>query len=335
MAAKIGINGFGRIGKLVLRAALQIPEVEVVAVNNLTPASINAHLFKYDSVHGVYEGDVDAADDAIIVDGKEIKSINEEDPANLPWGDLGVDIVVEATGIFREREQAKTHITGGAKNVIITAPGKNEDVTVVMGVNEEDYDPQKHHIISNASCTTNCLAPVAKVLDEELGINRGLMTTIHAYTTDQRVLDASHRDLRRARAAALSIIPTTTGAAKAVSQVLPQLEGKLNGFAVRVPVPNVSVVDLVINTDKKASRDDVNRVFREAAEGPMKGILAYTEDPLVSQDYNGNPYSSIVDGLSTMVIDDQLVKVVAWYDNEWAYSMRVVEFARYIAKKGL
>jgi glyceraldehyde 3-phosphate dehydrogenase len=335
MAVKMGINGFGRIGRLVLRAALKTSEVEVVALNDLTDATTNAHLFKYDSVHGIFDGDVRNTDNSININGKEIKVFSEKDPSQLPWGDLGVDIVVEATGIFREKSKAEAHIKGGAKKVIITAPAKNEDITIVLGVNEGNYDPAKHHVISNASCTTNCLAPVAKVLDEEFGIERGLMTTVHAYTNDQRILDQAHKDLRRARTAGQSIIPTTTGAAKAVALVLPQLKGKLNGFAMRVPVANVSVVDLVVNLRKNASVDDINGALKAAAEDSLKGILAYSEEPLVSQDYNGNPHSSIVDGLSTMTLDDQLAKVVSWYDNEWAYSMRVVELAQYIAGKGL
>jgi len=333
MTVKIGINGFGRIGRLVFRAALQIPELEVVAVNDLTDAATNAHLFKYDTIHGIFEGEVRSTDNSIIVNGREVKVFSERDPAQLPWGELGVNIVIESTGVFREKSKAEAHIKGGAKKVIITAPAKDEDITIVLGVNEDKYDPANHHIISNASCTTNCLAPVAKVLDEEFGIERGLMTTVHAYTNDQRILDQAHKDLRRARAAAQSIIPTTTGAAKVVALVLPQLKGKLNGLAMRVPVANVSVVDLVVDLRKKATVEDINGALKAAAEGNLKGILAYSEEPLVSQDYNGNPHSSIVDGLSTMTIDDTMAKVVAWYDNEWAYSLRVAELARYIASK--
>ncbi|NLO89401.1 MAG: type I glyceraldehyde-3-phosphate dehydrogenase [Clostridia bacterium] len=335
MSVRVGINGFGRIGRLVFRAALNNPDLEVVAINDLTDAATNAHLLKYDSIHGVLKDEVKSAEDAIIVNGKEVKVFSEKDPAQLPWGELGVDIVVEATGVFREKSKAEAHIKGGAKKVIITAPAKNEDITIVLGVNEDKYDPSKHHVISNASCTTNCLAPVAKVLDEEFGIERGLMTTVHAYTNDQRILDQAHKDLRRARAAAESIIPTTTGAAKAVALVLPQLKGKLNGMAMRVPVANVSVVDLVVSLKKKATAEDINAALKAASEGELKGILAYTEEPLVSKDFNGSSYSSIVDGLSTMTIDDSMAKVVAWYDNEWAYSVRVAELASYIASKGL
>jgi len=333
MTVKIGINGFGRIGRLVFRAALQIPELEVVAVNDLTDAATNAHLFKYDTIHGIFEGEVRSTDNSIIVNGREIKVFSERDPAQLPWGELGVNIVIESTGVFREKSKAEAHIKGGAKKVIITAPAKDEDITIVLGVNEDKYDPANHHIISNASCTTNCLAPVAKVLDEEFGIERGLMTTVHAYTNDQRILDQAHKDLRRARAAAQSIIPTTTGAAKAVALVLPQLKGKLNGLAMRVPVANVSMVDLVVELRKEATCKDINGALKAAAEGNLNGILAYSEEPLVSQDYNGNPHSSIVDGLSTMIIEDKMAKVIAWYDNEWAYSLRVAELARYIASK--
>ena len=335
MSVKVGINGFGRIGRLVLRAAVNMPEVEVVAVNDLTDASTNAHLLKYDSIHGIFDAEVSASDDAITVNGKEIKVLSERDPSKLPWGELGCDIVVESTGLFRDREKASAHFKGGAKKVIISAPAKNEDITIVMGVNEEKYDPAAHNIISNASCTTNCLAPVAKVLDEEFGIVRGLMTTVHAYTNDQRILDQAHKDLRRARAAAQSMIPTTTGAAKAVALVLPQLKGKLNGFAIRVPTANVSVVDLVVELNKKATADDINGALKAASEGNLKGILGYTEEPLVSKDFNGNSHSSIVDGLLTMTMGDNMAKVVAWYDNEWAYSVRIVELAKYIASKGL
>lgn len=335
MTVKVGINGFGRIGRLVLRAAIDLPDVEIVAINDLTDAATNAHLLKYDSVHGIMDGEISATDDALIVNGKEIKVLSERDPANLPWGQLGVDIVVESTGLFRDREKASKHLEAGAKKVIISAPAKNEDITIVLGVNEDKYDPANHHIVSNASCTTNCLAPVAKVLDEQFGIVRGLMTTVHSYTNDQRILDQAHKDLRRARAAAESIIPTTTGAAKAVALVLPQLKGKLNGFAMRVPTPNVSVVDLVVELGKKTTVEEINGALKAAAEGPMKGILAYTDEPLVSIDFNGNGNSSIVDGLSTMIIGDNMAKVVSWYDNEWAYSVRIVELAKYMAEKGL
>ncbi|HHY61930.1 MAG: type I glyceraldehyde-3-phosphate dehydrogenase [Bacillota bacterium] len=333
MAVKVGINGFGRIGRLVLRAADGHDDIEVVAVNDLMDARTNAHLFKYDSVHGTYPGKVVADDDCIEIGEKKIKVFAEKDPAKLPWGDLGVDIVVESTGVFRSKDKASAHLAGGAKKVIISAPAKNEDITIVMGVNEDKYDHANHHIISNASCTTNCLAPVAKVLMDTFGIKRGLMTTVHSYTNDQRILDLAHKDLRRARAAGMSMIPTTTGAAAAVALVLPELKGKLNGFALRVPTPNVSVVDLVVDLEKKATVDDVNDALRAAAEGPLAGILDYTEEELVSHDFNHNPHSSIVDGLCTMVMEDDMVKVIAWYDNEWGYSNRVVDLASFIAKQ--
>ncbi len=335
MAVKVGINGFGRIGRLVFRAALENPEIEIVAANDLADVETNAHLLKYDSTHGKLNRSVEVKSGSIFVDGKEVKILSEKDPAQLPWGDLGVDIVVESTGVFRDAEGAGKHLTAGAKKVVITAPAKNEDITIVMGVNEDKYDPANHHIISNASCTTNCLAPVAKVVDDEFTIKRGLMTTVHSYTNDQRILDLVHKDLRRARAAAESIIPTTTGAAKAVALVLPHLKGKLNGFAMRVPTPNVSVVDRVVEVEKSATAESVNAALKAAAEGKLKGILAYTDEPLVSRDFNGDPHSSIVDGLSTMVIEDTLVKVIAWYDNEWGYSCRVVDLVAYIASKGL
>jgi glyceraldehyde 3-phosphate dehydrogenase len=335
MTVKIGINGFGRIGRLVFRAALNNPEVEVVAVNDLGDAESNAHLLKYDSVHGILDAEVLAQDGSFKVNGKEVKVFAEKDPAKLPWSSVGVDIVVESTGLFTDATKAAAHLEGGAKKVIISAPAKNEDITIVMGVNDEKYDPANHKIISNASCTTNCLAPVAKVLNEKFGIKRGLMTTVHAYTNDQRILDQIHSDLRRARAAGSSIIPTTTGAAKAVALVLPELKGKLNGFAMRVPTPNVSVVDLVAELGKDVTVEDINGVLKAAAEGELKGILGYSEEPLVSIDYNGNPNSSIVDALSTMVIEGNMVKVVAWYDNEWGYANRVVDLAAYINKRGL
>ncbi|GAB6931683.1 ArsJ-associated glyceraldehyde-3-phosphate dehydrogenase [Calditerricola satsumensis] len=332
---RIGINGFGRIGRNVFRAALRRDDVEVVAVNDLTDAKTLAHLLKYDSVHGTLDAEVEARDGVLVVNGKEVRVSAERDPANLRWGEWGVDIVVESTGRFTNREDAAKHLAGGAKKVIISAPAKNDDLTIVLGVNEHRYDPEKHHVISNASCTTNCLAPVAKVLHETFGIRRGLMTTVHAYTNDQQILDLAHKDLRRARAAAQSIIPTTTGAAKAVALVLPELAGKLNGMAFRVPTPNVSVVDLVAELERPVTVEEVNAALKRAAEGELKGILAYTEEPLVSRDFNGNPHSSIVDALSTMVIEDSLVKVVAWYDNEWGYSNRVVDLAAYIARRGL
>ncbi|GAV24750.1 type I glyceraldehyde-3-phosphate dehydrogenase [Carboxydothermus islandicus] len=335
MPVKVGINGFGRIGRNMFRAALNNPEIEIVAVNDLTDAKTLAHLLKYDSVHGIFAADVEAKDDAIVVNGKEVKVYAEKDPANLPWKELGVEIVIESTGKFTKKADAVKHLEAGAKKVIISAPATDEDITIVMGVNEDKYDPVNHHVISNASCTTNCLAPVAKVLHEKFGIVKGLMTTVHSYTNDQRILDLPHKDLRRARAAATSIIPTTTGAAKAVALVLPELKGKLNGFAMRVPTPNVSVVDLVVELEKPATREEINAALKEAAEGELKGILGYTELPLVSVDFNGNPLSSIVDGLSTMVIEGNMAKVIAWYDNEWGYSNRLVDLATYIAKKGL
>lgn len=333
MTARIGINGFGRIGRLVFRAALNNPEIEVVGINDLTSAETNAHLLKYDSVHGTMNADVHATETGIVVNGKEVKVYAEKEPQNLPWGDLGVDIVVESSGKFTDATKARAHLDGGAKKVIISAPGKNEDITIVMGVNEDKYDAQKHHVISNASCTTNCLAPVAKVLHEKFQIKRGLMTTVHAYTNDQRILDQAHKDLRRARTAGMSIIPTTTGAARAVALVLPDLKGKLNGFAMRVPTPNVSVVDLVVETERQVTAEVVNNALKAAAENELKGVLAYSEEPLVSRDYNGNPNSSIVDGLSTMVMEDNLVKVVSWYDNEWGYSCRVIDLAAFVAKR--
>ncbi len=332
---KIAINGFGRIGRLVFRAAFGQPGVEIVAVNDMADAEINAHLLKFDSVHGIWDKEIGSKDNAMLVDGQAIQVYNEKDPANLPWGKLGVDVVVEATGVFNDAKKACAHIAAGAKKVVLTAPGKNEDITIVMGVNEEAYDPAKHHIISNASCTTNCLAPVAKVLDAKFGIERGLMTTIHSYTNDQRILDRDHKDFRRARAAACSMIPTTTGAAKAVALVLPQLKGKLNGFAVRVPTANVSLVDLVAELKTPAAVEDINAALKAAAENELKGILGYCELPLVSVDFNGCQNSSTVDALSTMVIEGNLVKVIAWYDNEWGYSNRVVDLVKYIAGKGI
>ena len=334
MAVKIGINGFGRIGRLVYRAAYGNNDVDIVAINDLADAKTNAHLLKYDSVHGIFPGDVEVKDGNIVVDGKEIKVLSERDPQAIPWPDLGVDIVIESTGVFTAVEKASAHLTAGAKKVIITAPAKGDALTVVMGVNEGSYNPAVHHVVSSASCTTNCLAPVAKVINDEFKIIKGLMTTVHSYTNDQHTLDLMHKDLRRARAAALSIIPTTTGAARAVGKVLPELAGKLNGFAMRVPTPNVSVVDLVVNVEKSTSAEEVNRVLKEAAEGGLKGIMAYTGEPLVSKDFNGNPHSAIVDGLSTMVMEGDMIKVIAWYDNEWAYSLRVVDLAVFMAQKG-
>ncbi|BCB05602.1 type I glyceraldehyde-3-phosphate dehydrogenase [Bacillus sp. AFS015802] len=335
MATKIGINGFGRIGRNVFRAALKNNDVEVVAVNDLTDANMLAHLLQYDTVHGTLQEKVTVDGDYLVVGGKKVKVLAERDPAQLGWGDLGVDIVVESTGRFTKRADAAKHIEAGAKKVIISAPASDEDITVVMGVNEDKYDAASHDVISNASCTTNCLAPFAKVLNDKFGIKRGMMTTIHSYTNDQQILDLPHKDYRRARAAAENMIPTTTGAAKAVSLVLPELKGKLNGGAVRVPTPNVSLVDLVAELDKNVTAEDVNAALKEAAEGDLKGILAYSEEPLVSTDYNGSPASSTIDALSTMVLEDNMVKVISWYDNESGYSNRVVDLAGYIASKGL
>ena len=332
---KVGINGFGRIGREVFRVAFTNPDVEVVAVNDLTDAETLAHLLKYDSVHGTFPHEVTVDGDFIVVDGKKVQVLAQTDPAKLPWGELGVEIVVESTGRFTDGPKAAAHIEAGAKKVIISAPAKQEDITIVMGVNEDKYDPANHHIISNASCTTNCLAPFTKVLMEKFGIESGLMTTVHSYTNDQRILDLPHKDLRRARAAACSIIPTTTGAAKAVALVLPELKGKLNGFAMRVPTPNVSITDLTVLLQKDTTVEEINAALKEAAEGKLKGILGYNELPLVSRDYNGCPLSSIVDGLSTMMVGPRMAKVVSWYDNEWGYSNRVVDLACYIAAKGL
>ncbi len=334
MGVKVAINGFGRIGRLVFRAALGDPHMEIVGINDITDAKTLAHLLKYDSVHGVFDAQVEHTSDSIIVDGREVKVTAIKDPAQLPWGDLGVDVVIEATGLFRDRANASKHLQAGAKKVIITAPAKEPDITVVLGVNQEEYDPARHHIISNASCTTNCLAPVAKVLDGRFGIVKGFMTTVHAYTNDQRILDLPHKDLRRARAAAVSMIPTTTGAAVAVGLVLPQLKGKLDGLAVRVPTFDVSLVDLVVQVKGETSVDEVNGALKEAAQGELKGILRYCEEPLVSIDFLGDPHSSIVDALSTHVSGD-MVKVLAWYDNEWGYSNRVYDLVKYIAGRGL
>ncbi len=337
MSVRVGINGFGRIGRQVLKAMKEKyrDEFDVVAVNDLFDAKTNAHLFKYDSNYGSYTGTVEVVEGDIVVDGDRIKVFAERDPANLPWGDLGVEVVIESTGVFRDRAGASKHIETGAKKVIISAPAKGEDITIVLGVNDDKYDPAQHHIISNASCTTNCLAPAAKVIFDNFGIMKGLMTTIHAYTNDQRILDLAHRDLRRARAAALNIIPTTTGAAKALALVIPELQGKFDGFALRVPTSTVSIVDFVAETEKATTVEEVNAAFKAAAAGSMKGILGYSEEPLVSMDYKGDPRSSIVDGLSTMVIGGNMVKVVAWYDNEWAYSVRVCDLVKLIADKGL
>ncbi len=336
MAVRVGINGFGRIGRMILRAARRDGRgegLEFVAVNDLTDTETLAHLFRYDSVHGAYAGDVEAKDDLLIIDGAEIKVLSESDPARLPWRDLEVDVVFESTGRFTRREDACKHLTAGARKVIVTAPAKGEDVTICLGVNEGAYAPKEHHVISNASCTTNCLTPLVKVMLEEFGFRHGFMTTIHSYTSDQRILDFPHRDLRRARAAAVSIIPTTTGAARATGVVIPEVEGRIDGIAIRVPTPNVSLTDLVVGVEKTPSVEEVNDAFRRYASGPMKGILDYSEEPLVSVDYIGNPASSIVDGLSTNVIDGNLVKVLAWYDNEWGYSSRCVDLACYIAER--
>jgi glyceraldehyde 3-phosphate dehydrogenase len=336
MALKMAINGFGRIGRLLFRAALMSDawkELDIVAVNDITDAKTLGHLLKYDSVHGRLGKSVEVKGDSLVIEGKSVKVLSERDPGKLPWRDLGVSIVIESTGRFTDREKAQLHLQAGAKKVIISAPAKDEDITIVLGVNEDRYDPAKHHIISNASCTTNCLAPVCKVLQEKFGIKRGLMTTVHSYTNDQRLLDLEHTDLRRARAAAMSIIPASTGAAKAIFLVIPELKGKLSGFSMRVPTANVSVVDLVCDVDKQTTVDEVNAAFKAAgASGKLAPYLEYCDEPLVSRDFNGHPKSSIVDGLSTMVIDGTMVKVIAWYDNEWGYSNRVVELSRMIAK---
>ncbi|MHC1760592.1 MAG: ArsJ-associated glyceraldehyde-3-phosphate dehydrogenase [Negativicutes bacterium] len=335
MSIKVGINGFGRIGRNAFRAALGNPDVEIIAVNDLTDAETLAHLLKYDSVHGKLNAEVKVEKDTIVVNGKPIKVLAERDPAALPWGALGVQVVVESTGRFTDADKAAAHIKAGAKKVIISAPAKGEDITIVMGVNEDKYDAAKHHILSNASCTTNCLAPMAKVVHETFGIKHGMMTTVHSYTNDQMILDLPHKDLRRARAAALSIIPTTTGAAKAVALVLPELKGKLNGFALRVPTPNVSLTDLVAEMEKNVTAEEVNAALKAAADGPLKGILEYCDEPLVSKDFNGNAHSCIVDAMSTMVVDGTQLKVIGWYDNEWGYSNRVIDLIAYIGKKGL
>ncbi len=335
MATKIGINGFGRIGRQVLRAiAEQRPdELEVVGVNDLFDTKTNAHLFKYDSTYGIFEGDVSYTEDTITVAGKEIKALAIRNPEDLPWAELGAEIVIESTGIFRDREGASKHLKAGAKKVIISAPAKGEDITLVLGVNGDDYDPDNHHIVSNASCTTNCLAPVAKVLQDTFGIEYGLMTTIHAYTNDQVTLDQGHKDLRRARAAGLSIIPTTTGAAKAVALVLPELKGLVDGYSMRVPTPTVSVVDLVVTLKSDASAEQINAALKAASEGEMAGILGYSEEPLVSMDFKGDSRSSIVDAALTSVMGGRFAKVVAWYDNEWGYSCRVVDLTAIMASK--
>jgi glyceraldehyde 3-phosphate dehydrogenase len=327
MSVRVGINGFGRIGRNVFRAAQDVDEVEIVAVNDITDAPTLAHLLQYDSIFGRYPGDVEAGDGEIVVDGDSVRVFAERDPKNLPWGDLGVDVVVESTGFFTARAEASAHLDGGAKKVIISAPAKSPDITIVLGVNDDQYDPDRHHVISNASCTTNCLAPLVKVLNDEFGVVRGLMTTCHAYTNDQRILDLPHSDLRRARAAALSIIPTTTGAARAIGEVMPEMKGKLDGIALRVPTPDGSVVDLTAQVGSEVSVDTVNAAFKAASEsGPLAGYLAYTEAPIVSRDIIGDPHSSILDAGLTMTQDDT-VKLISWYDNEWGYSRRVVDLA--------
>jgi len=331
MAIKVGINGFGRIGRNIFRAAMNNSDLDFVAVNDITDAKTLAHLLKYDSSLGVLNADVKAGSNSVFVNGKEIKVIAERDPANIPWKDLGAEIVVESTGFFTDADKAGKHITAGAKKVIISAPAKGEDITIVLGVNHDKYDKTKHNIISNASCTTNCLAPVAKVLVDTFGVKRGFMTTVHSYTNDQKTLDAPHTDLRRARSAAVSIIPTSTGAAKAIGLVVPELKGKLDGFALRVPTPNISVLDLVVELEKDATVEDVNNAMKEAADGKMKGILQYINEPLVSIDFRMNPHSSILDSLLTMALPGGFVKVVSWYDNEWAYSTRVGELIQFIA----
>jgi len=330
MSLKIAINGFGRIGRMAFRAGLNNENVEFAAINDLTDPSTLAHLLKYDSVHGVLGADISSTDHSLIVNGKEIEIYSEREPVKLPWQEIGIETVFECTGLFRDREKASGHLEAGAKKVIISAPAKDPDVTVVMGVNHHEYDPQGHHVVSNASCTTNCLAPPCKVLLDNFGIEKGLMTTTHSYTGDQRLLDFPHKDLRRARSAALSMIPTTTGAAKAVSLVLPQLEGKLNGMAIRVPTPNVSVIDLVVQLSKSATVDEINNAMKEAADSYLKGIMDYCDEPLVSTDFNGTTVSSTIDGLSTMVVGD-MAKILAWYDNEFGYSSRMVDLAIYMA----
>ena len=334
MALKFAINGFGRIGRCILRAALiRKEDIEIVAINDLDKPATLAHLFKYDSIHRNWPGTVKATEKGIVIDGKEFKVIAEKDPANLPWKSLGVDVVLECTGRFTERAAAEKHLTAGAKKVLLSAPGKNADFTMAFGINHDQYDAKKHNVISNASCTTNCLAPIAKVLHESFGIERGLMTTIHSYTNDQRILDLVHDDLRRARAAALSMIPSSTGAAKAIGEVLPALKGKLNGMAVRVPTPNVSLVDLTVNLAKAAKVEEINAAFKKAGEGPLKGVLLYSEEKTVSIDYVDDPHSAIFDATSTFAIDN-MAKVMAWYDNEWGYSNRMVDVAKYLVSKG-
>ncbi|MFP5343121.1 MAG: type I glyceraldehyde-3-phosphate dehydrogenase [Candidatus Limnocylindria bacterium] len=334
MTTRVGINGFGRIGRQSLKALIErAPDVEVVAVNDLVDAEMNALLFKYDSTYGRYDGEVEAGDHSIVIDGREIRILAEKDPADLPWGDLGVDIVLESTGIFTDAAKAKAHIDAGAKKVIISAPAKGEDITVVLGVNDEKYDPAAHHIISNASCTTNCLAPAAKVVHDLVTIEKGLMNTIHSYTNDQRILDVAHKDPRRARSAGQNIIPTTTGAAKALALVIPDLKGRFDGFSLRVPTPTVSVVDFTATVSRETSVEELNDAFRTAAAGPLKGILGVSDEPLVSMDFKGDSRSSIIDGDSTMVLGGNMVKVIAWYDNEWGYSCRVADLIAFVAAR--
>ena len=337
MATRIGINGFGRIGRQVFKAIgdRHPDEIEVVAVNDLASPEANAHLLKYDTNYGINPSKIEVADGTLIVDERRIRVFAERDPAKIPWGEVGADLVIESTGFFTDASKAAAHRQSGAKKVIITAPAKGEDITVVLGVNENEYDPQQHHIVSNASCTTNCLATAVKPVHDKFGITKGLMTTVHSYTNDQRILDVVHEDMRRARAAAMNIIPTTTGAARAVSLVIPDLKGKFHGFALRVPTSTVSIVDFVANVGRKVTVEEVNATLREAAEGPLKGIVEYTEEELVSSDFKMNPHSSIIDGLSTMVIGDDLVKVIAWYDNEWGYSCRVSDLAAFMVNQGL
>ncbi|MBI5562797.1 MAG: type I glyceraldehyde-3-phosphate dehydrogenase [Deltaproteobacteria bacterium] len=335
MTLRVAINGFGRIGRNILRASVGLKDIEIIAINDVTDSKTLAHLLKYDSVFGRINAEVSAKDNAIAVNGKEIRIVAERDPAKLPWKDLGIDAALECTGLFTSRDKAAAHLSAGAKKVVISAPAKNEDITICMGVNHDKYDPARHAVISNASCTTNCLAPVASVLHKKFGIARGLMTTVHAYTNDQKILDLPHKDLRRARAAALSMIPTTTGAAKAVSLVLPELKGRLDGMAIRVPVPTVSVVDLVAELERDATAEAVNAAMKEAAGGPLKGVLEYCEEELVSVDFKGNPHSSILDAPSTKMMGPRLCKVISWYDNEWGFSCRMVDLMRLIASKGV
>ncbi|UMZ72656.1 type I glyceraldehyde-3-phosphate dehydrogenase [Natranaerofaba carboxydovora] len=335
MSIKVGVNGFGRIGRAVIKLLLDKEGVDLVAINSTRDPDLLCHLLKYDSLYGIWEKEVKPGEKAIYVDGKEIKILGERNPEKLEWDSLDIDVVVEATGQFRERDEASKHLGGSVKKVLITAPGKNEDLMIVMGVNEEDYDPNKHHVVSNASCTTNCVAPLVKVLNDQFGVKEAMMTTIHAYTNDQVLLDNSHKDKRRARAASMSIIPTTTGAAQAVSKVIPSLDGRIDGISFRVPTPTVSTVDLVATLEKDVSEEEINKAFDEAARTSMKGILDYNEEPLVSIDYTGNHHSAIVDADSTMKVGKEMAKVVAWYDNEWGYSVRVVDLIEYMADKGI